>query len=62
MQEKGIMAPYSHAEMPGKYLELIPVYDEWLAFWREWLEKNEPGNMPETGRQIQEFRRQEAQR
>lgn len=62
MQEKGIMAPYRHDELPGKYVEMIPLYDEWLAFWREWMEQRAPGNVPETGRQIEEYRRQEARR
>ncbi len=57
MQTKGVMAPYSYTEMPGKYAELIPMYEDWRMFWENREQEKASGNVPETQKQIDQFRK-----
>ncbi len=62
LQKSGVIERYRHWELPAKYAEFIPLYEEWYAFFVNRQEKIESGNVPNTQRQIDDFRRQEARR
>ncbi len=62
LQNKGVMGRYGHAELPAKYAEMIPLYESWLAFFVNRQEKIAAGNVPDTYRQILEFRQREGRR
>ena len=62
LQKEGVMERYSHQELPAKYAELIPAYEDWFGFFSNRQEKIESGNVPNTQRQIDEFRRKEGRR
>jgi hypothetical protein len=52
----GIVTPYRMEELPSKFDAFISLYTDWSSYFERTKEKMDETNVPDTMKQIQEYR------